>query len=97
MAAANYVDISSLRQRGNVAFDFSKNLPFDLVFTYLRERIIATKVDLKISPARGPTVLSTADRKAIERFAGSSSSTFEYRTSRNSSHGCTAAITACCW
>lgn len=36
------------------------------VFAYLRERIIATKVDLKISPARGPTVLSTADRKAIE-------------------------------
>jgi hypothetical protein len=36
------------------------------VFAYLRERIIATKVDLGIKPARGPTTLSAADRKAIE-------------------------------
>ena len=35
--AANYVDLSSLRQRGTVAFDFGRDLPFDLAFTYLRE------------------------------------------------------------
>lgn len=37
LATANYVDLTSLRQRGNVEFDLSKSLPFDLQFTYLRE------------------------------------------------------------
>ncbi len=36
------------------------------VFEHLRDRIIATKVDLGIKPARGPTKLAPADRKAIE-------------------------------
>ena len=36
-AAANSIDISSLRQRGNVEFDLGKKLPFDLAFTYMRE------------------------------------------------------------
>ena len=36
-ASANSVDIASLRQRGTVAFDFGRKLPFDLAFTYLRE------------------------------------------------------------
>ena len=36
------------------------------VFEYLRERIIATKTDLGIKPARGPSVLSPADRRNIE-------------------------------
>lgn len=36
------------------------------VFDYLRERIIATKIDLGIKPARGPTVLAPADRRNIE-------------------------------
>jgi hypothetical protein len=37
LAAANSVDLTSLRQRGDVAFDLGKKLPFDLQFTYLRE------------------------------------------------------------
>ncbi|MGE5199164.1 MAG: MtrB/PioB family outer membrane beta-barrel protein [Rhodospirillaceae bacterium] len=37
LATANYVDLTSLRQRGNVEFDLSKQLPFDLQVTYLRE------------------------------------------------------------
>jgi hypothetical protein len=36
-ADANSVDLSALRQRGNVDFDFSKKLPFALNFTYMRE------------------------------------------------------------
>ena len=36
------------------------------VFEYLRERIIATKIDLGIKPAIGPRVLSGPDRKRIE-------------------------------
>lgn len=36
-ASAGNVDISGLRQRGDVTFDFSKTLPFDLSFSYLRE------------------------------------------------------------
>jgi hypothetical protein len=36
-AAADSVDINSLRQTGTVAFDLGKNLPFDLAFTYMRE------------------------------------------------------------
>jgi hypothetical protein len=36
-AAANPLDISSLRQRGNVDFDLGHKLPFKLNFTYLRE------------------------------------------------------------
>lgn len=35
--AANHVDITSLRQRGNVEVDLGRQLPFDLKFTYLRE------------------------------------------------------------
>jgi hypothetical protein len=35
--AANLVDLSSMRQRGTTDFDLSKNLPFDLKFTYMRE------------------------------------------------------------
>jgi hypothetical protein len=37
LAAANSVDLQSLRQRGTVDFDLSKKLPFDLNFTYMRE------------------------------------------------------------
>lgn len=36
-ASSASVDISSLRQRGDVTFDFSKKLPFDLSVSYLRE------------------------------------------------------------
>ena len=36
-AAANRVDISSVRKRGTAAVDFDEKLPFDLAFTYLRE------------------------------------------------------------
>jgi hypothetical protein len=36
-AAANSVDLSSLRQRGGVEVDLGKKLPFDLTFTYVRE------------------------------------------------------------
>ncbi len=36
-AAANSVDISSLRQRGNVEADFGQKLPFDFKFSYMRE------------------------------------------------------------
>jgi hypothetical protein len=36
-ATANSVDLSSLRQRGNVDLDFSNKLPFNLNFTYMRE------------------------------------------------------------
>ena len=36
-AAANPLDISSLRQRGNVEVDLGKKLPFDLFVTYMRE------------------------------------------------------------
>ena len=35
--AANLVHLSAMRQRGNVAFDLGRKLPFDLVFTYMRE------------------------------------------------------------
>ena len=35
--AANYVDISSLRKRGEYGFDFGSKLPFNLAFTYLHE------------------------------------------------------------
>ncbi len=37
-ASANSLDISSLRQRGNAVLDLSNSLPFDLAFTYMRER-----------------------------------------------------------
>jgi hypothetical protein len=37
-AAAQTVDISSQRERGTVAFDLGKKLPFDLSLTYMRER-----------------------------------------------------------
>jgi hypothetical protein len=37
-AAAGTVDLTSLRKRGLYDFDFSKNLPFNLSFTYTRER-----------------------------------------------------------
>ena len=37
IAAANSYDISGLRQRGEVKFDITNNLPFDLSFTYMRE------------------------------------------------------------
>lgn len=37
IAAANNVDISALRQRGDVTFDLGAKLPFDLSLTYLRE------------------------------------------------------------
>ncbi|MCX6550893.1 MAG: MtrB/PioB family outer membrane beta-barrel protein [Acidobacteria bacterium] len=37
LAAANSTDLTSLRQRGDVAFDLGKKLPFDLQFTYMRE------------------------------------------------------------
>jgi len=37
LSAMPYADITSLRQRGDVAFDLGKKLPFDLQFTYLRE------------------------------------------------------------
>jgi hypothetical protein len=37
LAAAPYEDLTSLRRRGNVAFDLGKKLPFGLQFTYLRE------------------------------------------------------------
>ena len=37
IAAANTYDISGLRQRGEVTFDITQNLPFDLSFTYMRE------------------------------------------------------------
>ncbi|OFW11336.1 MAG: hypothetical protein A3H96_18800 [Acidobacteria bacterium RIFCSPLOWO2_02_FULL_67_36] len=36
-ASANSLDLSGLRQRGNVNVDITKNLPFDLAFTYMRE------------------------------------------------------------
>jgi hypothetical protein len=36
-AASGRVDVSASRKRGSAAFDVSKNLPFDLVFTYMRE------------------------------------------------------------
>lgn len=35
--SANYVSVSSLRQRGLVEADLGRNLPFDLALTYLRE------------------------------------------------------------
>ncbi len=37
LASAGSVDLSGLRQRGDVAFDFGRKLPFDLTFTYMRE------------------------------------------------------------
>jgi hypothetical protein len=37
-ASTNSYDISSLRKRGDVAVDLGQNLPFDLTFTYMRER-----------------------------------------------------------
>jgi len=37
LTAMPYADITSLRQRGDMAFDLGKKLPFDLQFTYLRE------------------------------------------------------------
>jgi hypothetical protein len=37
IASANSIDVSGLRQRGNIEFDITKNLPFDLAFTYMRE------------------------------------------------------------
>ena len=37
IAAANLVDISGLRQRGNMEFDLGQKLPFDLKMTYMRE------------------------------------------------------------
>jgi hypothetical protein len=37
------------------------------VFAYLAERIVAVKRELGIKPARGPTVLSVADRRRIEQ------------------------------
>jgi hypothetical protein len=37
LEAMPYEDITSLRRRGDVAFDLGKKLPFDLQFTYLRE------------------------------------------------------------
>jgi hypothetical protein len=36
-ASAGRVDVSSSRNRGTVAFDASRKLPFDVVFTYMRE------------------------------------------------------------
>jgi hypothetical protein len=36
--AANSIDVTALRQRGNVEFDLGGNLPFDLAVTYMRER-----------------------------------------------------------
>ena len=43
--AAPYEDLVSLRRRGNVDFDFSKSLPFDLQFTYLRETKTGSRGD----------------------------------------------------
>ncbi|MCM2256691.1 MAG: MtrB/PioB family outer membrane beta-barrel protein [Vicinamibacteria bacterium] len=37
-ASAGRVDISSARKRGTVEFDLSKKLPFDLAFSYMREK-----------------------------------------------------------
>ena len=37
IAAAEHTDLSALRQRGDVTFDVSKALPFDLAFTYNRD------------------------------------------------------------
>ena len=37
IASAGTVDISALRQRGDVTFDLGGNLPFDLALTYMRE------------------------------------------------------------
>ena len=37
VASAGSVDLSALRQRGEVEFDLGKKLPFDLTFTYMRE------------------------------------------------------------
>jgi hypothetical protein len=37
-AAAETIDISSMRERGSVTFDIGKQLPFDLKLTYMRER-----------------------------------------------------------
>lgn len=37
IAAADFTDLTSLRQRGGAVFDLGKKLPFDLQFTYMRE------------------------------------------------------------
>jgi hypothetical protein len=37
LADANSVDLTSMRQRGDMTFDLGKKLPFDLQFTYMRE------------------------------------------------------------
>ena len=37
IAAANSLDISGLRQRGDVKFDLTQGLPFDVSFSYMRE------------------------------------------------------------
>lgn len=39
--------------------------PADEVFAYLAERIVQTKRDLGIKPARGPRILDKTDRRAI--------------------------------
>ncbi len=37
LASAGSIDLDALRQRGEVVVDFSRNLPFDFTFTYMRE------------------------------------------------------------
>ncbi|HSL22472.1 MAG TPA: MtrB/PioB family outer membrane beta-barrel protein [Vicinamibacterales bacterium] len=37
VSSAGFIDITALRQRGDVALDLGRNLPFDLTVTYLRE------------------------------------------------------------
>jgi len=43
IASAASVDLNGLRQRGDVAIDLGKKLPFDLAFTYMRELKTGTR------------------------------------------------------
>ena len=42
-ASAGNIDLTSMRQRGNVEFDLGKKLPFDLKLTYMRELKTGTR------------------------------------------------------
>ena len=42
-ASAGNIDLTSMRQRGNVELDLGKKLPFDLKFTYMRELKTGTR------------------------------------------------------
>lgn len=55
IASAGFVDIASMRRRGNIEVNFAHSLPFDLAVTYMREVKTGTR------GAGGGTIRSFAD------------------------------------